>query len=92
MEVLQFKRLRIARYCMSLKCINVLSLPSLLNRLENMLWQESTERQHSAISVLYIQESDDVFHGEPKPEILTQLQDLSMAWQFQPVHPTSSDA
>lgn len=72
MEVLQFKRLRFARHFMSLKCMNVLSLPSLLKRLENRPWQASTERQHSVISVLYIQMGGHVFHGESKPEILTQ--------------------
>lgn len=64
MEVLQFKRLGRARYLMSLKCINVLSLPSLLNCLESMPWQEGTERQHSGISVLYIQTGGHVSHEE----------------------------
>lgn len=92
MEVLPFKRLGRARYFMSLKCINVLSLPSLLNCLESMPWQEGTEKRHGVTSVLYIQTGVHVSHEESKPETLTQLQDLSRGVEHQPVHPTHSDA
>lgn len=71
MEVLQFKRLRTERYFTSLKWKNVSSLPPLLNSLENMSQLESTERQHSAISVLYIQRGGHALtqNQSPKPSL-----------------------